>query len=82
MPSLSEGSISGDQSAMEIDFDEIILRPYSCGMCDDIFEVENEFMEHCYRYYSDAPKKDTFAELRLLRYYPSAQERDHLTTVT
>ena len=48
---------------MNVDIDDFILRPYGCGYCDEVFEIEKTFMDHCYTHYSDASQKYTFLEL-------------------
>lgn len=43
-----------------------------CGICDDKFDIEKEFMDPYIRYCDD-PQKDTFLELfqiHLLSYFP------------
>lgn len=50
-----------------------IFRTYGCGVCDKIFDVEDEFMEHCHHHYSENSPKNTFEEffeLRLVSYFP------------
>lgn len=32
-------------------------------MCDEMSEIEEEFMEHCYNHYCDNPQKDSYLEL-------------------
>lgn len=57
------------------------FRPHGCGICDETFEVEKEFVEHCYYHCCNAPGKDrpTFLELfeiRLLSYFPMTEITD------
>lgn len=43
-----------------------------CGMCDEVFEIETEFTEHCFCHFKNDPRKDTFLEvfeMRLLSYF-------------
>lgn len=40
----------------------LVFRPYGCGICNDMFEIENEFIEHCHNHCS-TPKKETFVDL-------------------
>lgn len=35
---------------------------YGCGLCDTIFDVEDEFMGHCHHHYSENPQKSNFEE--------------------
>jgi hypothetical protein len=58
---------------------DFICRPYGCGLCAEMFEIEKEFTEHCYNHYCDAPENDTFLEvfeLRLLSYVPQADRTE------
>ena len=61
--SQDEKQHSGGHSTFNADIDCFIMRPYGCGMCDEMFEIEEEFVEHCYNHYYDDPQKDTFLEL-------------------
>ena len=66
-PNPDEKLCSGNHSIINVDIDDFILKPYGCGYCDEVFEIEKTFMEHCYNHYSDAPQKDTFLELIEMR---------------
>ena len=39
-----------NQSIVCIDFSNFVIRIYGCGMCDEMFEVEKEFMEQCFHH--------------------------------
>ena len=52
-----------NHSLINVDIHDFILRPYGCGYCDEVFEIEKTFMNHCYNHYSDACQKDTLLEL-------------------
>lgn len=59
--------------------DDFVCRPYGCGLCAEMFEIEKEFLEHCYYHYREAPESDTFLELFewcLLSYVPQAVKTD------
>lgn len=32
------------------DMEPFLVKPYGCGICDKIFEIEAEYMEHCYQF--------------------------------
>ena len=54
---------SGGNSKFCADKGHLILRPYGCGMCDEVFQVEEEFVLHCSYHCSDDPEKEIFLEL-------------------
>ena len=63
--------LSEDESTVCLDMNHISMTIYGCGICDEMFQIEKEFMEHCERHYCENPQKDTFLELfeiRLLSY--------------
>ena len=78
-PTEVEERCSGVHSRIRDYVDALIFRPYGCGMCDQMFEIEKEFMEHCYHHYCDAPEKDTFLEIfeiQLCSYFPRTLKTD------
>src|SRR6218665_2595475 len=54
---------SGDNSTFYIDRNHFSLMPYGCGICGEMFEIEEEFVLHCSYHNSDDPEKETFLEL-------------------
>ena len=77
IPSPKEKLPSENHLIFSDDMDDFISRPYGCGLCAEMFDIEKEFLEHCYNHYCDDPEKDTFLELfelRLLSYVPQADK--------
>ena len=61
--STDEDQHFGDQSSISGDQSNLFSKVFGCGMCDGMFEIEKEFMEHCLRHLNESPLKDTFVEL-------------------
>ena len=52
----------GMKNSPAADSDNFFVKPFGCVMCDEMFQIEKEFMEHCLLVcYS--PVNDDFAEL-------------------
>jgi hypothetical protein len=72
-PSPDERQLDGDHSRSTADTYHLLSRTYGCVVCDKMFEIDKEFMEHCRHHYYENPLKNTFEEfldLHLLTYFP------------
>lgn len=80
-PNSDEKHLSGTHLTLAADCvptNQFPLRPFGCGTCNDMFETENQFMEHCNAHYCDALQKDTFLELfemHLISYFPETPRK-------
>lgn len=58
---------------------QFFLRAYGCGLCDETFDIEKEFADHCHNHFCYDPQKETFLdlfEIRLPCYFRCKQETD------
>lgn len=65
--------LSADDSKNNADIKHFMLTSYGCGMCDEMFEIEQKFLGHCDHHFCENPQEDTFLklfEVRLLSYSP------------
>lgn len=62
-PKSDDHQHAGDNLNLISDLDQFSIRPYGCGTCDEMFETENQCMEHCNAHYPDHLQKDTFLQL-------------------
>lgn len=53
---------SGDHCAINTGVKPFVSRLCGCAICDEIFEIEKEFIEHCYHHFTVA-QNDTFSDL-------------------
>ena len=60
----SEQLLNSDHSnsTTTADANRYIFGTYACGVCYEMFDIEEVFMEHCHHHYSENPLKNTFAE--------------------
>lgn len=54
---------SENESTVSFEKNRICMKLYGCGICDEKFQIEKEFVEHCEVHYCLNPQKDTFLEL-------------------
>lgn len=54
---------SENHSVINSDINDFILRPYGCGYCNDVFDIEKTFVDHCYNHCCFASQEDTLDEL-------------------
>lgn len=70
---------SRNQSITAADLDPLTSKLYGCGICNERFEIEKEFVEHCFLH-CGAPQKDTYVDLlRHLSSCPCGEQTQFLS---
>ena len=66
-----ETAYTGDEQDVEVvehhrsffsDIDPFLVKPFGCAICDEMFEIEKEFIDHCYQF-CFFPVENDFAAL-------------------